>query len=251
MEKTFYKYLIASFGFGKNSIPFELLAKSLPLEIINNHKKDLKSLEALLFGQAGFLSTSLKSGYGKGLYERYLQLKEDYRLKSMEMYLWKFLRLRPGNFPTIRLAQLSVLIHERRDLYNSVLSCQNLNELKNLFSVSPAGYWIEHYHFGKTSKRIEKRIGESAINNILINAVLPFMFFYGNKFGNVQVYKKARTFYNQIEAETNNITKKWKTLGMPVKSAIDSQALLWLKTHYCDKKKCLSCDFGHEIINSN
>lgn len=251
MEQTFYQSLLIAFGFKTNALPFELLARSLPCHIVNNHKNDLLSIEALLFGQAGFLNDKLLSGYPKKLSERYNALKTVYGIQSLDKHIWKFLRMRPGNFPTMRLASLSALLYKKGALFELVIACDDLKSLKDLFNVSLSKYWMVHFHFGKISKRKAKGLGEASIDSILINSVLPFLIVYGQQTQDYQIIEKAMSFFDQIKPENNTVTKKWKSLNMPLLSAVNSQALLWLKNNYCDHKKCLSCDIGQQILNSS
>jgi len=251
MEQAFYQSLLIAFGFKTNALPFELLARSLPYQIVNNHKNDLMSIEALFFGQAGFLNDKLLRGYPKKLSERYQELKTVYGIQSMDKYIWKFLRMRPGNFPTMRLASLSALMCKNGALFDQVIKCDNLRSLKELFKVTLSKYWINHFHFGKLSKRKVKGIGDASIDSILINSVLPFLIVYGQQTQNNQIITKVMTFFDQIDPEVNKVTKRWKALNMPLLSAVNSQALLWLKHNYCDHKKCLSCKIGHQILNAN
>ena len=251
MEQTFYQSLLIAFGFKTNALPFELLARSLPCQIVNNHKNDLLSIEALLFGQAGFLDDKLLKGYPKRLSERYNALKTVYGIQSLDKHIWKFLRMRPGNFPSMRLASLSALLYKKGALFELVITCDDLKSLKDLFKVSLSKYWMIHFHFGKISKRKVKGLGEASIDSILINSVLPFLIVYGQQTQDYQIIAKAMSFFGQIKPENNTVTKKWKSLNMPLLSAVNSQALLWLKNNYCDHKKCLSCAIGQQILNSS
>ncbi|MFV0472334.1 MAG: DUF2851 family protein [Paludibacteraceae bacterium] len=248
-EESFYISLARSFGFGINSQPFEMLAKSLPLNILAKHKDNLFQIEALLFGQAGMLEKKEeKDLYYNKLLKEYLFLQTKYGLKPMEVSLWKFLRLRPDNFPSIRLAQFAKLINTSAKLFSKILETESLNELRKLFSSEVSEYWKTHYLFGKQSSKSTKKTGNNSIDILLINTVAPSLFAYGKMKNNDTYIEKAMELLENIPSENNSIIKKWKTLGINSKNSFDSQALLQLKTKYCDQKKCLYCRIGHRIL---
>ncbi len=177
-NETFYQVLAKMFGFKVNAVPFELLAKSLPLQIMAKHKNNLPQLEALLFGNSGLLNNQLLGdNYYLQLRNEYSFLFKKYRLKGIESHLWKFMRLRPGNFPTIRISQLAALIHRSHGLFSKIIEIENIDKLKELFKVQASKYWNAHYNFNKESKRNSKKeLGETSINTLIINVVIPFLF---------------------------------------------------------------------------
>lgn len=247
-EEAFYVLLARSFGFGVNNQPFEQLAKSLPLAVIAKHKDNLFQLEALLFGQAGLLNVEMVDLYLNQLQKEYHFLQIKYNLKSMEQSLWKLLRLRPDNFPHIRLAQFAQLIFTSSKLFSKILEQKNIQQLRQLFVCEVSDYWKNHYLFGKMSKPSIKRMGNNSIDILLINTVIPFLFAYGTKKGDQNLVERALDYMEKIPAEKNSVVLKWNQLGVVAANAFDSQALLQLKKNYCDEKKCLRCRIGHQIL---
>jgi len=249
---TFYQLLARNFGMKTNALPFELLARSLPLQILSKHKNDLFQTEALLFGQSGLLNESLfGDDYFLSLRKEYSFLYKKYGLSGIESHLWKFMRLRPINFPTIRIAQLAALINHSSALFSRVLEIENLGELRKLFDVSASEYWDTHYNFNKISKdNHRKTLGESAFNNLVINTVVPILFVYGDQHMDQAMKDRALALLENLAPESNQIIRKWNSLGIECRSAFETQALLQLKNSYCTDKKCLNCQLGAKIIIS-
>ncbi len=249
-NETFYQFLARNFGLKTNALPFELLARALPIQILAKHKNNLFQLEALLFGTAGLLNEQLlDDDYFLALRKEYSFLYKKYQLKPIESHLWKFLRLRPVNFPTVRLAQFAALVHHSSALFSSLVELDDLHEIRELFRVQSSDYWDTHYRFNKLSPKRTKALGDSAFHNILINTVVPFLFVYGEYHNRQNLKDKALEFLEKIPAEHNSILSNWKKLGVPVRSAFDSQALIQLKNNYCTPKKCLNCHLGIKLIN--
>jgi hypothetical protein len=247
---TFYQILAKMFGFKVNSVPFELLAKSLPLDVLAKHKSSLFQIEALLFGNSGLLNDQLLGDdYYLNLRNEYSFLYKKYQLKGIESHLWKFMRLRPGNFPTIRISQFAALIHRSHGLFSKIIEIENLEELKKLFKVEASEYWKYHYSFNKKSARIStKELGETSVEMLIINVVIPFLFVYGEKQNKEYLKNRALEFLEQLPAEVNSIIEKWEKIGVNSRSAFESQALLQLKNKYCDQKKCLNCQIGVKLV---
>lgn len=249
---TFYQLLARNFGMKTNALPFELLAKSLPLPVLSKHKNDLFQLEALLFGQSGLLNeTLLGDDYYLALRKEYSYLYKKYGLSGIESHIWKFMRLRPINFPTIRIAQLAMLIHHSSALFSRILETENPDELRKLFEVSASGYWDTHYRFNKPSEENRPKVlGETAFNNLLINTIAPLLFVYGDQHLDQAMKDRALLLLEKLAPESNQIIRKWNDLGIDSRSAFETQALLQLKNRYCDNKKCLNCQLGAKIISS-
>ncbi|WP_421920722.1 DUF2851 family protein [Marinifilum sp.] len=247
-EETFYQIVARYFGMKVNSDPFQQLAQVLPLKILARQKNSLLQIEALLFGQAGMLNDSVEDNYYIELQREYLFLASKYELKPLPSHRWKWLRLRPGNFPTIRIAQLAALIHKSSSLFSKVRDCLNYKDIQQLFEIQVSDYWKRHYQFGVESKLISKKLGKTIINSILINSVVPILFCYGDRNGDELMKEKALSLLEEIPEEKNSIIDKWKECGVMVNSSWYSQALLQLKVNYCDKFRCLQCEFGNRII---
>lgn len=247
-EETFYRYLTKSFGFGINTVPFELLAKSLPLTLIERYRENAIQEEALLFGQAGLLEKQYEDDYPAHLRKEYLHLKNKYLLAPMEGHLWKFLRLRPVNFPTIRIAQLAALFRKSPRLFANILECKYLHEVEDIFKVNTSPYWSDHYVFDKHAPVRKKRLGKTSVQLVIINTVVPFLFAYGKERGDQDRCERALRFLEDIPAEANAIISRWNQAGITPFSAMDSQALLELRNSYCIPKRCLQCAIGKYLM---
>ncbi len=247
-EQVFYEQLARNFGFKVNAEPFELLAKSLPIIYLAKHKNNILQIEAMLFGQAGLLNKVFKDEYPRKLQKEYNFLKQKFSLKPIESHLWKFLRLRPSNFPTIRISQFAELICKSSHLFSEIIERENVYKIVHLFDLYSSEYWDSHYIFDKLSAKRKKKFGINAANLIMINTVVPFLFVYGKKKDNEKYKERALMFLNQIPGENNSIIKKWKSLGMNVNTAFNTQALIELKNYYCDFKKCLNCRIGNYLL---
>jgi hypothetical protein len=254
-DETFYRILTRYFGFRVNTEPFEMLASAMPFRIIRKHADNRFQVEAMLFGTAGMLEEGLfkevvSDKYYKDLIKEYRILSAKYSLKPIHGWLWKFSRLRPVNFPTVRISQLAALLSSAGGLFSRTLDAADVGQLKDLFGVTASSYWDDHYVFGKKSKKISKSTGVQATDIFLINAVIPLIFVFGRVHDNHDICGKALTFLENIAPETNSVTRDWKSSGIEAESAFYTQALLQLTDEYCRKRKCLECRIGCKIISS-
>ncbi len=247
--ETFYIHLAKNFGFKINAVPFEMLARSLPFKYIARHNDNLLQIEALLFGQAGFLNDHIDDDYYNLLLREYRLLRSKFNLKPLEKHLWKFLRLRPCNFPTIRLAQLAGLLFRSSSLFAKIMETEQLKQLKKYFKMTASGYWDNHYHFkSESDSRLKKSLGILSFNNIVINTIVPFLFLYGDLNDKNNLKERALDFLAGIPAEDNHIIRNWEKNGLSPKNAFESQGLLQLRNKYCRKRRCLNCHIGNKII---
>lgn len=248
-SETFYRMLARSFGLRENSLPFEMVARSLPQSVLAKHHDSLFQIEALLFGQAGLLGDELfGDDYYIDLRKEYRFLAGKYGLKPVEGHVWKFMRMHPGNFPTLRLAQFAALIHVSRGLFTAVIESNNLEDLKKLFSVSASAYWDNHYSFNKPSVNRKKVFGEQIFRLIVINVVVPFYFLFGESQNKLFLKDRALEILEQMPPENNSLISRWAGAGVVASNALESQALLQLQHNYCEPRKCLDCTIGHKII---
>ena len=247
-EETFYQFLARGFGVKVNTEPFEQLARSLPLLILGKHKNSLFQLEALLFGQAGMLEIDFKDDYPIRLQKEYNFLKKKYNLQSIHSESWKYMRMRPANFPSIRIAQFATLVYQSSHLFSKILAVQNVKEIEHMFEVKISNYWQTHYVFDKPSIKRKKSLGKNSIHLLIINTIAPFLFLYGKSIDRESLKEKALELLEELQPEKNTIINEWRKLGMNPSSAYQSQALLHLKKNYCDKKNCLNCSIGHAIL---
>lgn len=250
-EELFYQSLARSLGGKINSDAMDMLARSLPLRVILKHKHSQLQLEALLFGQAGLIPTELEETYTKQLAREYSLLATKYQLTALPATVWRYLRLRPANFPEVRIAQLARLLSVTGQLFGKTLAATNVSELENMYEVTLSNYWQTHYRFGKESKRSVKRLGKESVRSILVNTVAPAYYLYGKLRDNMGFQTKALELLEGLPAEKNLILTKWDSLGIKALDAKQSQALLELKKNYCNRKKCLECSIGCAILRTN
>jgi hypothetical protein len=246
-EETFWRLIAANFGMKVNTELFEAVAKSISISILSKHKNQINQLEALLMGQANLLSGEMEDDYSMMLQKEYQFLKKKYSLASITIQP-NFLRMRPANFPTIRLAQLAMLVQQSSHLFSKIKELQNVVDLSALFSVAANDYWHYHYHFNQVSDYQPKLLGVDSINNIIINTIVPVLFAYGMYNKNEDYKEKAIKWLTETKPEVNNITKIWKDYGLKSKTAFDSQAIIELTNNYCHNKRCLDCAVGNKIL---
>ncbi len=248
-DEAFYHFMAKSFGFKVNAVPMEILAQSLPQQLLAKHKDQPLQIEALIFGQAGFLNQQFSESYPKQLKREYLFLKRKYGLKPIDVSLWKFMRMRPQNFPTLRLAQFAALIVNSNHLFSRILTVKNYQNLEQLFEKLPVHpFWETHYHFNKKTEHVRLQLGKSSIQHILINTLSLFLFVYGQKMDQYNYVDRAFHLLENIPPEKNAIVKQYLRADVVVKNAFISQALLQLKKKYCNEKKCLNCGIGIKIL---
>lgn len=248
-EDAFFITLARNFGFGVNGDAFEAWAGTLSLRAVDKHRDDLRQIEAIFFGQAGMLAADIKEDeYYQALRKEFIYLSAKFGLAAMDAVRWKLLRMRPDNFPYVKLAQLAYLYHHAQGLFSKVLAAETIDEVKELFSISTSEYWKTHYTFGKTSVEKDKTLGKGALHLIVINTVSPFLYAYGLHKSDERLCRRAILFLEALKSENNYITRMWHGAGIPVNSAADSQALVQLQKSYCDLRKCLHCRFGYEYL---
>lgn len=251
-EDTFFLTLSRNFGFGLNGDAFEKWATLIPFRAVDKHRDNLFQIEAFFFGQAGLLEEAVDDAYYAQLQKEFRYLQRKFELPPvMDVSLWRFLRLRPGNFPHVRLAQLAFLYYKEQSLFSRIMDAQTLKEVKQILVAHTSDYWKEHFNFNKTSPQQEKTLGEGAQHLLIINTVVPFLYTYGLHKADEQLCDRAVNFLEEMKAENNHVTRLWDGAGLSVRTAADSQALLQLQKEYCDKKKCLYCRFGYEYLRKN
>lgn len=246
-EEMFWQKLSANFGIKVNADFFESVAKSVSVNVLAKHKNQIHQIEAMLLGQANLLNKKFDDKYAVLLQKEYLFLKQKHNLQTIFLEP-NFLRMRPANFPTIRLAQLAMLIHNSSHLFSKIKETENINEMKQLFEVTANDYWNTHYIFDEETPRKPKHLGKQTINNICINTISPVLFAYGIYTKNEMYKQRAVQLLQSIEKETNAITKLWSSVEHT--SAFDSQAFIELTNNYCKMQKCLHCSVGNKILRS-
>jgi uncharacterized protein DUF2851 len=241
----------ANFGFKTNAAPFLMLAQSLPLNIPTKHKDNLTQIEALFFGQAGMLEDDFTGDYPRELQREYDYLRKKYKLKPIAGHLWKFLRMRPANFPTVRIAQFAALVHRSLHLFSQIIETHSVKEIEPLLDVTASSYWDTHFQFDAEQKqKAPKSLGKSSIQNIVINTIAPIQFLYAARQDTHALQERSLQLLEAVPAEKNNITRLWEDNGWQAVNAAQSQALLQLYNNYCSSKRCLECTIGLNVIRS-
>lgn len=247
-EDAFFITLARNFGFGINGDAFEEWAKHIPLRAVDKHRDQLFQIEAIFFGQAGLLAQPSGDEYYTQLKKEYNYLAYKFNLSPMDVNRWRFLRLRPNNFPHIRIAQLACLYHRSYGLFSQLMEKESLKDIRELLKGGTSMYWLTHYIFNENSPSRPKTLSDSSIDLLVINTVVSFLYAYGIHKGNEQMCNRASQFLEELKAEYNYITRMWAECGLKAEHAGDSQALIQLKKEYCDLKKCLYCRIGYEYL---
>ena len=249
-DDAFYISLARNFGFKTNALPFEMLARSLSQSLLARYKDRPFQIEALIFGQAGFLDSKIKDSYPQLLRKEYRFLRKKHDLVSVDKYLWKYMRLRPHNFPTLRIAQFAALIIRSNHLFSQIIDEKDIAVISAMFNKLRLNeYWNTHYRFDKECKHSAISLGGEAINNILINTVSVFLFAFGIRTGSVLHRERAIMLLESLKPERNAIIRKFNEIGVNASDSAASQALIELKKSYCDQKKCLSCGIGIKFLS--
>ncbi|MDR2683206.1 MAG: DUF2851 family protein [Dysgonamonadaceae bacterium] len=248
-NEVFYITLARNFGFGINNDAFERLAKSLPLRYILKHSDSPQQVEALFLGQAGLLEEEIPDDdYYRSLQQEYRFLGRKYELQPLDASLFKSLRIRPNNFPHIKIVQLAGFIGAKQSLFSRILEKETIRDFQSLFFSDVPAYWETHYRFGKLSPRNKKGLGLSAIHILLINTVIPILFAYGKSKNRDEWMQKAFDLLEALPSEKNHIVNTFTRAGVKSAHAGDSQALIQLRKEYCDLKKCIFCRIGHRLL---
>lgn len=260
-EDAYFATLARNYGFGINGDAFEMWAMALPLHAAAKHRDDLFQVEAIFMGQAGLLDIeavperyrdrALADGYFSKLRNEYLYLAHKFQMQPVSHTIWRFLRLRPQNFPHIRISQLANLYYERKAGLSVLLDCKTTDELREALRTKVTPYWETHYTFGSESQKNEKNLSPFSLNLLMINTAIPVLFAVGRHRQKEELCDRAFDLLEQLKPEQNHIIRMWRECGLEVKSAGDSQALIQLKNEYCDRKDCLRCRIGYEYLRAS
>lgn len=248
LKIVFYELLAQSFGFKVNADPFRQVAEQLPLSIVLKHRGNLQQLESLFFGMSGMLSTQWQDDYPKQLLKEWDFLKHKYQLPEVIYLQWKFSKMRPPNFPTIKLAQFALLMADFQDLFDAINTNKPLSFVEVFFQKGTSCYWNEHYVFDKSSQNKTKQLGRASFNSIVINAIVPFVYLKYKKEERQEVFDYLIDLLESLPPEHNHKIDLFVELGIKPQSAFDSQALLELLDYKCLPKKCLTCKVGNQLV---
>ncbi|MBL7933769.1 MAG: DUF2851 family protein [Bacteroidia bacterium] len=247
---VFYSSLLRSFGFQVNAQPFEMLARQLPYQLLIRHSDSLLQLEALLLGTAGFLEDQFEERYLLQVQNEFEYLKHKYGLISLNKEIFKFSRLRPANFPDRRLSQLALLLHLRPQLLTSPYRFKDYSTLMQMMEIKSQGYWSNHYKLNGAENSSELSFGKSSAENIIINSIAPFLFFYAKKNAKPDLSSAAITLLSQCSLEQNVKTQLFSAKKEVLKNAADSQGIINLYDNYCSRKNCLNCGIASSLLKS-
>lgn len=254
-ERTFFITLARNFGFGTNAQAFEQWTFTILPNAVGRHRDNPLQVEAFFIGQAGLLNPEVvppeqRDDYYQRLCEEYAFLRNKFNLHAIESKQWKFGRLRPQNFPHVRLSQFTQLYCEGGADFSRLLEAPDVKSLYALFHTAVTPYWRTHFSFGEASTESDKSLQQSSLNLLIINTAAPLLFAYGRKLMDEDMADRAFNLLEQLPAERNYITRSWQRAGLCVSHAADSQALIQLRQHYCDRKDCLRCRFGTEYVRT-
>jgi hypothetical protein len=252
-DETFYRLLSRYFGFRVNTEPFEMLATALPFRIIRKHSDNSFQIEALLYGTAGMLEEGLfkeaiNDKYYTDLIKEFKILSVKYSLNPIHGWIWKFSRLRPANFPTLRISQLAAMLSVSGGIFSQTLEATTVDQLRDLFEVTASEYWDSHFVFGKISRNYPKNTGSQATDIFLINAIIPAIFVFGKYRNSNEICEKAITFLEETGPEENIIINEWRSAGICADTAFITQGLIELRNSYCKKRRCLDCSIGSRLL---
>ena len=260
-EHTLFITVARNFGFGINGDAFEVWGKSVPLSAIAKHRDNLFQIEAIFFGQSGLLNKEMISEvylpdipsdtYYQRLKDEYAYLRQKFSLSPISSSNWKFLRLRPQNFPHIRLSQLAMLVYEQHFSMSHIINAKDVESLYSVLDTGVSGYWKTHYTFASTeSAAIDKCLSKASKDLIIINSIVPILFAYGKYKGKEDLCDKAIDILEHLKPERNRYISEWEAAGVKCENAADSQALIQLTRQYCQTHDCLRCRFGYEFIKN-
>lgn len=248
-EETLYILLARGYGFSVNAEPFEALARKVPYMIIRKYRHRLVQVEALLFGMAGMLDEHFTEPYVQLLQNEFKSIGRRLTTPQLQKHYWKYHRMRPANFPDLRIAQMAAVIAREQDIFSMVIGLSEMDKVIECLSVIPSAYWNDHFRLGHASEPQGGMIGQSSCEGLMINAVIPFLFFYGKEKKVDSYCEKAITWLELLHAEQNRLVKRFGFVGVKCLNAADTQGLIHLEKHYCSKRRCLECVIGRKLIN--
>lgn len=250
-SEVFYRILAKSFGMHTNAMPFDKLAQSIPIHCLAKHKDHLEQIEALFFGQAGLLNDPPSDEYEELLLREHKLLRTKFDISPIDPTLWKFARMRPNNSPHVRIAQLASLVHQSNNLFSKIIETNEPAKARKMLQSEVSDYWHAHTKFGVRSPRSIKKMSDATLDLLLINAVVPTLYAYSIRKEDEQMQERALSLLEQMEPERNHTIEGWRAFGVCPRNAFQSQALIELKTQFCDRHNCLQCSIGHKLLAKN
>lgn len=246
-EAVLFCMLAKNFGLNTNGETFLKIAQSIPFSVIRKESFEIENLEALFFGYSGSLNSDLEHKYPQNLLSRFNYLVQKHQLVVPIIPPLIFFKLRPENFPTIRLAQLAMLYNKQQNLFSKIMDCNSIDEICKLLDADVSIYWQNHYHFEKGNTTKKRKITKSFIDLIIINTIVPLQFAFA-KYNGKDNDEIVLHLLRELKPEANNIIDKFQNIGIKSTDAFMTQSLIQLKTEYCNKHRCLSCSIGLELL---
>ena len=247
-EHTAWQMIARYLGSGVNRDPMEQVVKQIPVSVLSKHADNALQIEAMVFGVSGLLKGDFADDYPRQLQKEFNYLKRFHSLNVLEPGVFRWAKIRPANFPTVRLAQLAAVMMSDVKIFSRLLKCESIKEIESLFLIKPNVYWQNHYRFDEVSEKGVGKIGATTIAIIAINAIVPLLFAYGKHKGEESFCDKAVSLLQSIDAEVNVITKTFGTFNIAAQSAFQSQGMVQLKQNYCNNFRCLDCGIGNAIL---
>lgn len=246
-EQLCFALLLRYVGTHVNKEAFSILSSRIPHKLLLRHSCNLTELEALFLGQAGLIGEGL-DGYTQNINGIYSHLKRKYRLNPMSGIQWKFSRMRPRNFPTLRLAQIAGLYFRYPRLFSKLLNEVSVNNYYKILNIQASAYWSYHYIPDRKTRKHTSFLGKQTRGILILNAILPLVFSYAMQRSDASILEKCLQSYSDTPPENNNIIRLWKSLDIHPENAGHSQAFIELKTQFCDRFKCLNCQIGTKLL---
>jgi hypothetical protein len=228
----------------------ELLGKSIKPVWLEKHNGNLFQLESIFFGQSGFIPEINRDPYLSAIRTEYNYLYRKYNMVQPIGLRWKFLRMRPGNFPPVRIAQLCSFFHDMQNIVENSIEIAESDELSNI-SVHPSSYWLTHYDIDKKISGLVPQMGDSSKLLLMINSFLPLRGFFNYQNGDSDAIESWLERLERLPAENNSVTRRWEEIGFRIPNAFYSQAFFYIYRNYCVEKKCLACKIGHLILGDS
>ncbi len=249
-EQVLFIMISRYLGMKVNSDPMEILTRAVPRDFCERNRENALSIEAVHFGIAGFLGKPFKDEWHEQLYHEFIFQKKKWKFKEMDASMWKYGRLRPANFPSVRISQLSALSSRKGNLFEKILAIEDLKSLYPVFDISAHSYWKKHSRFGVEADMGNRvNTGHQTLDNLVINAIIPILFAYGSLRSKPELKDRVLNWLDHIEAEDNKITRIWKGFQINGENALHSQGLIELYTRFCIVKLCLNCNWGNKFLN--
>lgn len=249
IDQAFLILLTRNFGFGINNEIAQMLGSRLPIKLVYKYMHSQFQLEALILGISGLLEKDSNDAYFLELEKEFRYLKQQFHFNPLPAHAWKFSKTRPGNFPTIRLAQLAALLHKKPRLIPEIFEAKNLKELMAIFDSTISPYWQNHYAPGKIKAQRQLQLSKEGIYNIIINSVIPLWVWEGFRSENSIFMDRSEFILKEMPFENNKYTRIFEALNPPNKNAFDSQAAYYQAKEFCEKKQCIKCKIGQKILH--